>query len=616
MRSSLVNATVLAIGSVLLLVVPSAAQSPIGLKVTFCSKANPNASPIIGTLVGNDSTTYYKIFTPDYGEITLRRADVQDCGQRMVCPAGQEPGPAGCTCPANQTMQDGHCTSPRPAPVLANAPVTACRSFEDLAVQGSGTVGLGVMPFLIQGFANANSMRVTSSSDSQTQTRTYQLQGTDPACFRITVRSTGSDTAKDAIVDKVAQIGMSSRVYTDGEIQVLAKAAGAAPAVRSEIEQVVALDAVVVVVNKQNPVGALNLCQIAEIFAGRIRNWRELGGRPGAINLQVRLGPSGTFETFQTLVLKACGVELARTMAFSHGSYAALLAAVAADEMSVGFAPEALVATNVKALRLRGGCGIEQTANAFSIKTEDYPLARRLFIFTPYPLEGYSRRLVNFIKADDRADDAFALPLPVAGGEEGAEVPHSATDQQIETARDDHAGSEPLRGTDADPSALRKFADAAARTERLSITYRFALGSEELDTKARQDIQRLARYLQKNRTPPQVLLAGFTDDIGSASANLELARKRADAVLRELVALGAQRYARDLQVMDSGRSFRLPATTLSSVGKRTAASRCLSCDEPKSCARAQSNASSSSSWVCRDRQTQCRHHRKLRITRN
>ena len=77
MRSPLVNATVLAIGSVLLLVAPSAAQSPIGLKVTFCSKANPNASPITGTLVGNDSTTYYKIFTPDYGEITLRRADVQ-----------------------------------------------------------------------------------------------------------------------------------------------------------------------------------------------------------------------------------------------------------------------------------------------------------------------------------------------------------------------------------------------------------------------------------------------------------------------------------------------------------------------------------------------------------
>ncbi len=80
----------------------------------------------------------------------------------------------------------------------------------------------------------------------------------------------------------------------------------------------------------------------------------------------------------------------------------------------------------------------------------------------------------------------------------------------------------------------------------LSITYRLALGSEELDTKPRQDIQRLARYLQKKS-------AGFTDDIGSASANLELARKRADAVRRELVALGAQRYARDVQVDGFGK---------------------------------------------------------------
>ena len=579
MQSKSVNAVILTIGSALLFAMPSAAQSPVGLKVRFCSKANPNAPAITGTLVGNDSTNYYKVFTSDFGEITLRRADVQECGQHVVCPAGQEAGPAGCSCPTDQIMQDGHCIS-RPAPVTANAPVTvnppvaanvpvtanaptatpvttnapaaACRSFEDLALQGSGTDGLRVKPFVIQSFANASGMRVSRSSDAQSQTRTYQLQGAelDAACFRITVRSTGSDTAKDAIVDKAAQIGMSSRIYTDSEIQVLARAAGNAPTARSEIEQVVALDAVVIVVNKQNPVASLGLCQIAEIFAGRIRDWREVGGRPGAINLQVRLGPSGTFETFQALVLNACGVELARTIAFSHGSYAALLAAVAADEKSIGFAPEALIGGNVNPLRLRGGCGIEQTASAFSIKTEDYPLARRLFIFTPYPLEGYARRLVNFIKADDRADEALTLPLSEPGGQE---APHGATDQKIETAWDNHVVSEHLRESDADPLARRRFAELAARTERVSLTYRFTSGSEELDTKAREDIQRLARYLQKNPTPPQLLLAGFTDDVGSASANLELARKRADSVRRELVALGAQRYARNIEIEGFGK---------------------------------------------------------------
>src|ERR1700756_2724421 len=102
MRSKWVNAAIMATGLVLLLAAPAAAQSPVGLKVTFCSKANPNAPPITGTLVGNDSTTYYKVFTSDFGEITLRRADVQECGQRITCPVEQDPGPAGCLCPANQ----------------------------------------------------------------------------------------------------------------------------------------------------------------------------------------------------------------------------------------------------------------------------------------------------------------------------------------------------------------------------------------------------------------------------------------------------------------------------------------------------------------------------------
>ena len=264
--------------------------------------------------------------------------------------------------------------------------------------------------------------------------------------------------------------------------------------------------------------------------------------------------------------------------------------------MSVGFAPEALVTANVKALQLRGGCGIDQIANVFSIKTEDYPLSRRLFIFTPYTLEGYSRRLVNFIKADDRADAALALPLPDAGGEEGAEVPHSATDQQIETARDDHTGSEHVRETDADPSARRRFADMAAHTERLSITYRFAPGSEELDTKARQDIGRLARYLQKN--PDTCRRRGCWPVLPMISAARAPILNWPESGLTLCGASWShsapnttpERY----RWRDSGRSFRLPATTRSSVDKRIAGSRCFSCDEPRSyCLSAKQYQSSS-----------------------
>src|SRR5262249_33866463 len=86
-------AAILAVLSLWFLGEPSEAQNPIGLKVTFCSKVNANAPPISGTLVGNDSTTYYRVYTENYGEITVRRADVEECGSHVVCPAGQEAGP-------------------------------------------------------------------------------------------------------------------------------------------------------------------------------------------------------------------------------------------------------------------------------------------------------------------------------------------------------------------------------------------------------------------------------------------------------------------------------------------------------------------------------------------
>jgi ABC-type phosphate transport system substrate-binding protein len=160
------------------------------------------------------------------------------------------------------------------------------------------------MPSLIQVFANVNGFDVTRSDDDKNDVRLYQLRKANPdaPCFRITVRSTGSDTAKDGITDKVAQIGMSSRDYTEGEIQVRAKAANLEPIDRSQIEHVVGLDAVGIVVNRHNPLDSIGLCRLAKVFAGKIRHWRELGGRSGPINVHVRTGTSGTFETFQNLV--------------------------------------------------------------------------------------------------------------------------------------------------------------------------------------------------------------------------------------------------------------------------------------------------------------------------
>lgn len=528
---------------------PANAESSIVIPITLCSKGNPNFPPQSGTLIEMNQNFY--IVQLSGGEAEYRRADFEPCenprpSRAVICPVGQARGPNdACTCPANQTMgPDGRCVTPPPTTVVqAPVPGEECKRFEDITVQGSSTVGLGVMPYLIQGFANATGLTVTRSDDDKNLTRIYQLRGPDrnASCFRITVRSTGSDTAIDGIVDRVAQIGMSSRVFTSDEIHVLGASAGLGPVDRSEIEQVVALDAVAVVVNKQNVVSSLSLCQIAQIFAGNIKQWSEIGGRNEPINLQVRTGTSGTFESFSSLVMKTCGVNLAA--APSHGSYVELLKAVESDAASIGFAPAALVHGQVKALKLRGRCGIEQESTPFGVKTEDYPLARRLFIFAPFQLEGRASQLLNYIKADERANDALSLSMP-AGTDPASEVQQRAINQRIEAAP--VGGSFTARETDADPASLRRFHGLTSHSQRLSVTFRFQFGSEVLDTKARQDVRRLALYVQNLNAPTNLLLAGFTDDVGSVEANVKLAARRAEAVRRELIALLGRHRAENL----------------------------------------------------------------------
>jgi phosphate transport system substrate-binding protein len=208
----------------------------------------------------------------------------------------------------------------------------------------------------------------------------------------------------------------------------------------------------------------------------------------------------------------------------SHGTYPDLLDAVAADEAGIGFAPGELVGSRrtVKALSLRAGCGVEQAFNAFNVKSEDYPLARRLYVFTPIALTGYAGDFENFVLTDLRVDDLVRQS--------------GAVDQKIDRQRDDHTGSIHARETEVDPDSRDRFNDIVRYGQRLSITYRFASGSEKLDTKARQDIVRLRNDL-RNLKPRAVYLAGFTDDIGSIVANRTLATKRANGVLSELLTI-------------------------------------------------------------------------------
>src|SRR5262249_11986899 len=70
--------------------------------------------------------------------------------------------------------------------------------------------------------------------------------------------------------------------------------------------------------------------------------------------------------------------------------------------------------------------------------------------------------------------------------------------------------------------------------ERLSVDFRFRTGSSELDTKAVDDIKRVATAMSSQFSGRGIMLVGFADSTGSPAANLRLSKDRAQAVAAQM----------------------------------------------------------------------------------
>ena len=109
-------------------------------------------------------------------------------------------------------------------------------------------------------------------------------------------------------------------------------------------------------------------------------------------------------------------------------------------------------------------------------------------------------------------------------------------DQTIEA---EEVGEQGTRMTSAILSAdnadglglVQNFTRDLATADRLSTTFRFLSGSSQLDTKSEDDIQRMADFLNSPEGRlREVLVIGFTDNIGRSDLNSQLALQRAENV--------------------------------------------------------------------------------------
>lgn len=114
----------------------------------------------------------------------------------------------------------------------------------------------------------------------------------------IAVTGGGSGTGIAALINGTVDIANASREMKDNEIADAQKN-GINP-----VEHTVAIDALAVIVNKQNPVSQLTIDQLSDIFTGRITNWKDVGGSDGPIVLVSRETNSGTHVYFLEEVVR------------------------------------------------------------------------------------------------------------------------------------------------------------------------------------------------------------------------------------------------------------------------------------------------------------------------
>jgi phosphate transport system substrate-binding protein len=193
----------------------------------------------------------------------------------------------------------------------------------------------------------------------------------------ISVGESGSGNGAKSLVNGTCDVATMSRFMKDNEWRV---ASEKTPPVQP-VAHVVAVDGIAIVVHPSNPISGLTLQQVHDIYAGKINNWKELGGPDRNIVRISRDTNSGTFETFENLVMKGEKIDASTEKVGSNG---AVRQGVQSTPAAIGYVGLGFVDRTLKALPVDG---VDATPRTVAMGT--YPIARPLFFFTNgYPKLG------------------------------------------------------------------------------------------------------------------------------------------------------------------------------------------------------------------------------------
>ena len=200
--------------------------------------------------------------------------------------------------------------------------------------------------------------------------------------IQISVAGGGSGVGVQKVGEGLVDIGNTGRALSDAEVAKYGLKSFA-----------FALDGVAVVVNPKNAVGALSSAQVRDIFAGKLTNWKDVGGRDAAIHLYTRDEASGTREVFWEILLKKGTIVESANVTASNG---AMKSAVAGDVDGIGYDSIGFIDDSVKAPTLDGVAPTQDNA-----RSGKYPVVRKLYMNTKGAPQGLTAAFIDYVRGAD-----------------------------------------------------------------------------------------------------------------------------------------------------------------------------------------------------------------------
>jgi len=204
----------------------------------------------------------------------------------------------------------------------------------------------------------------------------------------IQVTGGGSGIGITALINGTTDICNASRPMKQTEIEKLKARYNTLG-----VEIPCAKDGVTIFLNDANKVTELTLQQLSDIYTGKIRNWKEIGGNDAEIRLYGRENSSGTYTYFHDEVVKA---DYAANTQSLPGT-AAVVNAVKKDVNGIGYGGAAY-AVGVKHAKVKKDA--KSTAylpSPESIGKGEYPITRYLYMYLRNRPTGETKKYIDWV---------------------------------------------------------------------------------------------------------------------------------------------------------------------------------------------------------------------------